>query len=101
MRPQLPVVFDESQNRALIGDPVIHIMLFGKWRNHQEWQTRPITAAARCAASRSHTAGSRPSKLIVGDVRLHNDRPHLVVVPTVGIVIRNDHRGFVPLVVLH
>ena len=41
-----PVVFDEAQDRALVGDRVIHIVLLGARRDHQQRQARTVTATA-------------------------------------------------------
>src|SRR5712691_865381 len=41
---QLPVVFNQPQNRALVGDGVVNVVLLGEGRNHQ--QRQPWTVAA-------------------------------------------------------
>src|ERR1035437_8051292 len=41
-----PIIFDEAKNRRLIGYSVVHVVTASPRRNHQQWQTRTISALA-------------------------------------------------------
>src|ERR1035438_1869042 len=43
---EVPIILDEAQDRRLIGRAMIDVVLLCIRRNHQQWQTRTITAAA-------------------------------------------------------
>src|ERR1700730_2229409 len=103
---QVPVVFDESKNRGLIRYGVIDEVLLGPGRNHQQWQPWTESAAAILRSSTYvvrfwRTAIAWPQHLIVRHIRLGYDGPHLVVVPAVGIIPRDDDCGFFPLFAPH
>ncbi len=82
---------------------MIHIILLRIPRNHQQRQTRAVTAASVLAGSAHLLRTRRPAvsgseQLVIGNIGLVHDGSHHVVVPAVGVVVRDDHRGFLPLV---
>src|SRR5208282_2393752 len=95
---QLPIVFDESNDGRLIRHPMVDVIALGIARDDDQGQAWPITAAAGIPAYRSRPAGAGAGKFVVhGAVRLIDDGVHLVVVPSVGIVVGDDDRGVVPV----
>jgi len=84
---------------------VIHEVVLGPRRNHQQRQPRAISAAtlrirrAGCNARQrrgSVPAGAGAGNRVGGAGRLVYQRSKLVIVPAVGIVVRNNHRGLLP-----
>ena len=69
---------------------MVNIVLSGKWRDHQQWEPRTITTPARYTACRSCAASSRTGQIVVAHIGLVYDRIHSVIVPTIGIVVRDD-----------
>src|SRR5260370_32404233 len=86
--PQAPVVLDEAKDRGLVGHGVVHIIALRPGRNHQQRLPRTV-AAAPILAFASRLRGLRGSaiscseKLVIRDIRLSDDRSHLVVVPAI------------------
>ena len=91
---------------ALIGDGVIDEVLLGPRRDHQQGEPRAVAAAALRmsgagatpgSAALARSAGARAGERVGGWCGLIHDRPHLVVVPAVGIVIGDHHGGRCPV----
>src|SRR5579864_4605302 len=84
---------------------MVHEVVFGKWRNHQERLTRAIAATAgrvvRPLETRERrscrTAHAGRSESIRRALRVIQDWAHLVVIPAVGIVIQNDNCSVAPI----
>src|SRR5262249_31497699 len=93
---EVPVVFDKTKNGGLIRDGVIHIVVARERRNDDERQARAVAAAAGNGAIRRCAAHADTRESIFLNVRLVDDGIHLVVVPAIGIIVRNDDRGGVP-----
>ena len=102
-----PVVFYEAQNRGLVGNRVVDVVLLGVGRDHQQRKTRTISAAAlgmldgdTRKGGFSATAQAGTGKGIHGGGRLVDDGTHLVVIPAVGVVIGNHYSGICPVFLL-
>src|SRR4029077_8317298 len=93
---QVPVVFNEAQDRGLIGDLVIHVVLPGIGRNDEQRRTWSVTAAALGGGIHVGAAEADARQRVVGDLRLVDERIHHVVVPAIGIVVGDDDRGVFP-----
>ena len=100
-----PVIFDEPDDRTLISYGVIHEVFFRPRRNHQQRQTRTVTAAAegvRVAGvkagerSRRRATSARSSESVGWSGGGVKDWSHLVVVPSVGVVIHDQHSCTLP-----
>ena len=103
---EVPIVFDEPQNRRLVRYRVVDEVLLCPGRDYQQWQPRAKAAATilRPAADIIRlwrTTIAWPQQLVVRHIRLGHDRPHLMVVPAVGIIPRDDYSRFIPLRTLH
>src|SRR5215469_4414043 len=77
----------------------------GPRRNHQEGLAGAITAPAESMRVRGIDAGESGSRIaahsnareeVCWSGRRIYDRPHLMVVPAIGIVIHDDYRGAAP-----
>src|SRR5215472_4886539 len=97
--PGEPVVLDESQHGGLVGDCMVDEIGLGERRNHEEGLAGTIAAPAKSMSVRGIDAGEcgiRVSALADAreEVRWSGrriyDRPHLMVVPAIGIVIHDD-----------
>ena len=101
-----PVVFDEADDRGLVGDGVVDVVLLRPGRDDQQRQTRtvaaaaldvgvPVTPARAVLALLPHWPG--PVRASVGGLRPVDDGAHLVVVPAVGVVVGDDDGGGLPV----
>src|ERR1700722_14377490 len=96
---QRPVLFDEANHRALIGEGAVHVVRFGEGRHDQQRQTRAVAATTLNSFQgvRAVTAGTGAGQSVLRGVRLIQDRAHGVIVPTVGVVVCNDYGGGIPI----
>src|SRR6266852_1032406 len=93
---QLPVVFNQPQNRALVGDGVVNVVLLGEGRNDQQRQPWTVAAASLEVGCAGRAAASRSGKGVRGGVGLAHNRRHHMVIPAVGVVISDNDRGVLP-----
>ena len=97
---KFPVVLDEAENRGLIGDRAIDEIDLGIWRDQQERLAGTIAATSilnYAIHGLWSSAAAWASKVVVGDVRLADDGTHLVVVPSVRVVVEDEHCGRLPV----
>ena len=101
-----PVVLDEAKDGALVGHGVIDVVVLRIRRDHQQRKTWSVAATAlcmQCGRDRQRAPWNHRRTIPVAtsasaaDRRLIHDRAHLVIVPTVGVVIRDDDRGVLPV----
>src|SRR5580698_11627019 len=86
-----PVVLDKTDDRALIGDAVIHEVLLGPRRDHQQRKPGAIAAPALRMTTAGNSgksligasAGAGSSDHIGAGCRLVYERRHHVIVPAV------------------
>src|SRR5258708_13756544 len=94
---KVPVILDEAQDGTLVGNRVIHEVLFGEWRDHQQGKTRAIaTPVLVCPCLSSATGargGQRGMRRVVG---LAEDRPPYMIVPAVRVIIGNENSSTLP-----
>src|SRR5215471_3803901 len=100
--PREPVVLDESQHGGLVDNCMVDEVLIGPRRNYNEWLARAIAAAAQGMRVRGIHAGecgirvsahANAREEVCCSRRGVYDRPHLMVVPAIGIVVHDDYRG--------
>src|SRR5579863_6036592 len=71
-------------------------------RDDQEGQARSVSAAPLLSVSRRGAAAQiRTGQSIGSGLRLMHDWAHLMIVPSVGVVVRDEYRGALPLWTLH
>src|SRR5580698_2853544 len=100
-----PIVFDEADDRRLVDDHVIDVILLRERRDHQERQARTVTAASLSRRGTADprqrglavAAGTRAGEGVGRSGGLVEERAVLVIVPTVGVVIRDDDGGAGPV----
>ena len=100
-----PVVLDESQHGGLVGNCMVDEVALGPWRNHEEGLAGAIAAAAKSMRVRGIDAGecgirvsahaNAREEVCCSGGRVYN-RPHLMVVPAIGIVVHDDYSGAAP-----
>ncbi len=112
-----PVVLDEAEHGALVGQGVIDMVALCERRHHQQRHAGSIAAAAvrrltegaverlgrRCDALLGAVAGvadAETVEIVAGGERRVDDRRHLMVVPAVGVVIHDDDGGIFPFLAL-
>jgi hypothetical protein len=88
---QVPVIFDESEDRTLIGKTVVHEVLLGPTRNDLQRDSRPIAAAALepTEGTSASAAQANARQCVSLGSGLVDDLPQLVVVPPVGALVCN------------
>src|SRR5216684_4573449 len=100
-----PVILDEPKHRRLVGCRVVYEILQRPWRYDQQWLARPITTAAERVGVGSVNAGQRVAcratcigarKRVRRTCGLVYEWSHLMVVPTVGVIVQDDHRRALP-----
>src|ERR1700730_1626733 len=95
---EIPVIFNKLEDRALIRDRVVHVVLLRKRRDDQQWQPGTVTCSPLITGERRigprRTWASRPLLL---SLRMVHQRRHNVIVPTIGIVIRDNDRRVAPV----
>src|SRR5262249_24841125 len=96
--PSEPVVLNKAQHGALISHGVIDEVVFRVWSGDQEWLARAISATALrvwpCDAIqqwRCLTAVASPVQPVRRSLGLVHDLAELMIVPSVRIVIHDDH----------
>src|SRR5262249_4482639 len=82
-----PVVLDEAEDRRLICDRMVDEVRLRKRGDHEQWLARPVAAAIEIRPGRRRPAQAGPTQGIVGAGGMHHDRPDLMVVPAVGVVV--------------
>src|SRR5690349_11292685 len=103
---ETPVVFDKAENRRLIGNAMVNVVLLCKGRNDEQGKTRAIATTAvlrRAAGLRDcgRAAIARAEELVIGNTRLPDERAELMVVPAVGIIVGDDDGCRIPVRALH
>lgn len=92
---EVPVVFNEAQDRALVGEAVIDKVLARERRDDQQRQAGPVAAAALLIAERRRAAGADRG-VLPGRGVIHDGRGD-VIVPPVGVVVGDEDRRVAPL----
>src|SRR6202034_3129351 len=86
---------NELDNRRLVGDLMVYVVLPRVGRDHQQRRTGTISATSLRSGRSIRAAEPRASQLIIGStLRLIDQGIHLVVVPAIGVVVGN-HDGCV------
>src|SRR5258708_1157894 len=100
-----PVVFDEPDDRSLISYSVVDEIFFRPRRDHQQRLTRTVTATAECVGvvgvkageRRCGSAASARSGQSIGWTGGGvNDWTHLMVIPSVRVVVHDHHSRALP-----
>src|ERR1700730_19457693 len=91
---EIPVIFNKLEDRALIRDRVVHVVLLRKRRDDQQWQPGTVTCSPLITGERRVGAGGTwACQRVILSLRMVHQRRHNVIVATLGIVIRaNDRR---------
>src|SRR5262245_43497545 len=101
-----PVVLDEAEDGTLVGYGVVHKIPASPGRDHHERLARAIAATAlgmksgRVDAGKSKravAAKARGGKSIGSSGGLIEHGTHLMVIPSIGIVVQDHDRGIVPV----
>ena len=105
-----PVVFDEAEDRGLIGHGVVDEVAAWPRGDHEQRQARTVAAASlRVRGAPDCTPGSAAAPVAAGagavdDVGvgrgLVHDLADLVIVPAVRVVVGNDDGGRFPIALL-
>src|SRR5580698_794581 len=103
--PAQPIVFDESNHRSLVSDGVVHDVLEGPWRDHDQRLPRTVAATAQRVRIAGVDAGQRgqggaasvrPCQRVRRTSGLVYDRADLVVIPAVRVIVKNDDCSAAP-----
>ena len=107
---QVPVVLDEVDDRGLVAQVVVDVVRLRPRRDDDQWQPRAEAAASLLArerrglhlgAAQAPTVGPRRTTVFVRLSATEFDGMRIaavdVVVPAVGVVVVDDHRGARPV----
>src|SRR5579862_1021356 len=104
--PAEPVVFHEADYRSLIGNTVVDKVLLRPRRDYEQWLSRTVSTPPKSVWIRrriearqrrlTRTARTGAGKKISRTGRLVHDRSHLVVVPSVGVIVQDHDRRALP-----
>src|SRR5437879_2977666 len=93
---QAPVILDEAKDRGLVGDLMVHVVLPRKRGDHEQRESRTVTATPLGGRRGVSAAETGTGQKVIADLRLIDDRIHYVVVPAVRIIVSDNDGGVSP-----